>query len=96
MKDKIKRVAQFLFDNAEFVGEQITKSKKHRSVDIGFSSYPDGTGRVAMATYSEKSGINTLVGDHINIEEFTQLFEMINFKDKLTPMPEPEEIREKL
>ena len=98
MKDEIKRSAQFLFDNAEFISKELARSGRYRTVEIKFSHFKHGGGtrKVDLGLYDEVSGVYRLEDGQITIRRFKQICRTMNEEAKAIPVPMRAEIRESL
>ena len=95
---KIKRLAQFLFDNAGRIGEELEKTSHYRSISCELNSFKVAKSEldVKLAFYDEKATHHYLQGDAICIERFKQLCEQINVEAGITPLPKPVKVRKTL
>ncbi len=98
MKDDIKRAAQFLFDNAEFISQELAITENYRNVEFKLCHFKHGGGtkRVQLSLYDETTTCYTLEGPHITIEEFRQLCHKMNLDAEAVPLPEQVAIRDSL
>lgn len=98
MKDDIKRTAQFLFDNAELISQELARSDNYRDVEVKFSHFKHGGGtkRVQLGLYDETTTSYTLEGPHVTIQEFKQLCHKMNLDAEAVPLPKQAEIRDSL
>lgn len=99
MVTRIKRIAQFLFDNAELVAEFLGQSSNFRTVEIDLRVHKtDGIGEldIELQLYDETSGLHDLQNHIIGKERFIQLCKMVNEDSEVIPVPEPEIVRDKL
>lgn len=100
MITRIKRVAQFLFDNAELVAEYLSQSDNFRTVEVELRLFKRDDVEpeldIEMLVYDEKSGLNELANHLITKERFIQLQRMINEDSGVTSPPEPVEVRDTL
>ena len=95
MKDKIKRVAQLLFDNAEFIDGHLSKSSHYRTLHVEFMSFSDSE-RVILRIYDEKATMHDLDGDDIHIDNLKSICTALDHASGEIPTPEPVEIRDSL
>lgn len=100
MITRIKRVAQFLFDNADLIAEYLRQSDSFRTVEVELRLFKrDGVEPeldIEMLIYDEKSGLNDLTNHLITKERFIQLQRMINENSGAIPLPEPVKVRDTL
>ena len=99
MKTKIKRLAQFLFDNAEMIEKELTKSDKYRTLAIDFHAFKSlghHHQQVELKLYDEIGGHHFLTDNDICIEEFELICRQLDKKAGLIPSSKPIEVREKL
>ena len=100
MVTRIKRVAQFLFDNAEVIAEYLRQSDNFRTVELDLRYHkcmrdiPELD--IELMLYDETSGLNDLKDHLITKERFIQLQQMINEDSGAVPLPEPVEVRDTL
>jgi len=99
MKNDIKRTAQFLFDNAEFIAEELERSDNYRVLEIGFRLFKHGDGNhqeIELRLYDDTDGGRTLTNDDIRIERFEILCRQIDEATGVIPKPENTKVRDKL
>lgn len=103
MVTRIKRVAQFLFDNAELIAEYLQQSDNFRTVGLDLRLHKMYNARVEspvlaieLQIYDETAGLNGLENHLITKGRFTQLQQMINEDSGVTPLPEPVKVRDTL
>ena len=98
MITRIKRTAQFLFDNAELIAEYLQQSDNYRSVEIDLRNFKSKTSEfvIELALYDEDAGLHDLLNHNITREKFSQLCNMINEDSGVTELPEPVKVRNKL
>ena len=75
MEKKIKQVAQFLFDNAEYIAKWLDRKEKYRTVNIGFAIHHTGSHAVELKIYDEQALHKYLQGEDITIETFREICE---------------------
>ena len=94
----IKRLAQFLFDNAEMIEIELRKSSHYRAIafqlDLFKSNKPEL--QLSLSFYDEKTTHYYLKDDEICIERFKTLCEQINNESGLNPLPKQVEVRKAL
>lgn len=99
MKTDIKRIAQFMWDNADAIAEFLTQSERYRSVSLQFNLFapkePSGL-NIEFAIYDEDKTHLYLHNNNIVAEEFAKLREEMNRETGIIPPREPVEVREKL
>lgn len=100
MVTRIKRIAQFLFDNAELIAEYLRQSDNFRTIEVDLRYHkcmhdiPELD--IELMLYDETSGLNGLKNHLIIKERFAQLCKMINEDCEVIPLPEPVEVRDTL
>ncbi len=97
--DKIKRVAQFLFDNAVTIETELAKTENYRSIGIHLNMFKTDNAKnleVEMNVYDSSQGQHQLRGDAICLYKFKQLFKQINEDCGQAPLPKPAKLRDKL
>ncbi len=95
---RIKRVAQFLFDNADLIAGYLSQSDNFRTVEVDFRLHKTDVPElnIELSLYDEDSGLHGLLNHTIFKEKFVQLCTMINEDSGVTPLPEPVKVRDKL
>ena len=98
MKTNIKRLAQFLFDNAEMITTELRKSSHYRSFNITLDMFKRDVPKLSLhlAFYDEKTTHYYLYDEAICIERFKQLCKQVNNESGLTPLPKPVKVRKAL
>lgn len=98
MKKKIKRLAQFLFDNAEMIEQELSKSSNYRSIAIELHVFKHEKLKLnsRLSLYDEKTTHYYLDDDAICIERFEQLCKQMNNEAGIIPLPKPIKVRKKL
>jgi len=98
MQMKIKRLAQFLFDNAELIDKELRKSSHYRSIGISFDMFSKDKPelKISLFFYDEKTTHYYLRDDAICIERFKHLCRQLNDESGFNPLPEPVKVRETL
>lgn len=98
MITRIKRVAQFLFDNADIIAEYMCQSDNFRTVEVDFRVHKtDGEELgITLLLYDEVEGLHELLDYTITKKRFIQLRNMINEDAGVTSLPKPVEVRDKL
>jgi hypothetical protein len=94
----IKRLAQFLFDNADTIVRELKRSSHYRSISCELNSFKAEKPKlnISLSFYDEKATHYYLRDDAICIERFKQLCEQINAKAGITPLPKPVKVRKTL
>ncbi len=98
-KMRIKRIGQFLFDNAHDILRQLKKSDNYRSISISFDMFKYGVEedlQIELKSYDSTTTHHALGEEAICIERFESMWERINEETGTTPPPEPTEVRKKL
>lgn len=99
METRIKRIAQFMWDNADSIVEFLTQSEHYRSAQFEFDLHvpkePSDL-KISFCIYDENHTHLYLFKDEINTEEFAKICETMNKKTGVIPPPVPVEVREKL
>lgn len=100
MVTRIKRVAQFLFDNADMIAEFLSQSNDYRTVEVELrvhkAQQPEPELTIELLLYGEHSGLQGLENHRITRAGFIQLRDMINADSGVTKLPEPVKVRDKL
>lgn len=98
METKIKRMAQFLFDNAGMIAAELERTESYRSLSIQFDAFKNKTGRleVDLSLYQDVYGHRKLSNTAITPGRFKQLCNQLNEDADAVPLPEPVEVREEL
>ena len=98
MKIKIKRLAQFLFDNAEMIARELSKSSHYRSLSICLDvhKHEEPELKLELFIYDEKVTHYYLYDDAICIERFKSICEQMNVESGLIALPTPVKVRETL
>ncbi len=97
MKDKIKRMGQLLFDNADFFAEELAKTDSCRSLTVDFLDYKlSDCKKVAMWINGTNIECIHLEDNQVVIERIRETYKRVNEDSGETPMPEPKATREKL
>jgi len=99
MRDKIKRVAQFLFDNAEFISETLAESDKFRALSVEIHHHKSGNGdtkSVELSIYDERCSHYKLKDDLIGAERFALVCEAMNIEVGEIKPPSQVDLRESL
>ena len=96
--DKIKRIGQFLFDNAETIEAELAKTENYRSMTISFNMFKLSYHKmgVTLSMYDEMPYLEYLKDDDICSEKFKQLCNQTNEDVGFAPLPEPVKLRDKL
>ncbi len=97
---KIKRLAQFIFDNAEMIETELSKSSHYRSFSITLDMFkhdrPEPRLGLELSLYDSTTTHYKLIDDAICIERLKQLCEQINNESGVNPPPKPARVRKAL
>lgn len=98
MITRIKRTAQFLFDNADLIEQFLCKSDHFRSMSINLCAFRHDLPelQIELSLYDETSTHYYLQDDAIFKERFIQLCNTVNENSGVTELPKPIEVRNKL
>jgi hypothetical protein len=98
MITRIKRTAQFLFDNAELIAEYLNQSDNFRTVEVDLRNFKSKTSEfeIELTLYDGISGLHNLVNHTIIKEKFVQLCNTINEDSGVTELPKPVKVRDEL
>lgn len=100
MITRIKRIAQFMFDNAEMIAEFLSQSDNFRTVEVDLRVHKalrdDPMLEITLAMYDEHTGLEELENHAITRARFIQLRDMINADSGITKPPPPVKVRDKL
>ena len=99
MIKNVKRLAQFLFDNAETIVEQLEKTDHYRALTISLDMFKHNDKpelRREMHIYDSTATHYYLYGDAIHIRRFEDLCRQLNEESGLIPPPDPIEVRDSL
>ena len=98
MKTEIKRLAQFLFDNAERIAMELSKSHHYRALclQLDMFKYDKPELHLSLSYYDEKTTHYYLKDDAICIERFKQLCKQIDNESGFTPLLKPVKVRKTL
>ena len=100
MVTRIKRIAQFLFDNADVIAEYLRQSDNFRTIEVDLRLHkamhdiPEFD--IGLLLYDETAKLHELKNHLIIKERFVQLQKMINEDCGVTPLPEHVEVRDEL
>ena len=96
-KTKIKRMAQFLFDNAGLISDELQKTDNYRNFQVEFAMFKSSENyrdmRVTLAIYDEKKTHYKLENDTIYKDRFKLLCKQMNEDVGVEPLPEPVKVR---
>ncbi len=94
----IKRLAQFLFDNAELITTELSKSSNYRSVCLQLDMFKHDKPELhsSLSYYDETTTHYYLHDDAICIERFHQLCTQLDNEVGENPLPEPVKVRKTL
>ncbi len=97
---KIKRIAQLLFDNAEMIVEELSKTPNYRALNIQLNMFKSlnvtAEVNLTFTIYDGTTSHYHLEDDAICLPECQQLFVQLNKEAGLIPLPKPVKVREKL
>lgn len=98
MITKIKRIAQFLFDNAELIAEFLSQSDNFRTIEVDLRNFKSKTSEFVteLILYDEAASLHSLLNHCITKEKFIQLCNMINEDSGVIESPKPVEVRDRL
>ena len=98
MKTKIKRLAQFLFDNAELIEKELRKSTHYRSLhfDIDVFKHDEPHLQLQLSLYDASTTHYYLHEDAICIERFKSLCKQVNDESGVNPLPKSVKVRKTL
>jgi hypothetical protein len=99
MKTDIKRLAQFLFDNAEMIAKELEKSSHYRVLNVqvdAFKRDAEVMQKVTLSIYDETTTHYYLYDNSIVRRRLRRLFQQMNREAGLVPPPKPVKVREKL
>ncbi len=98
MIDDVKRLAQFLFDNAETIVEELEKTDHYRSICLTLDMFKFKKPELkrTLQLYDESAKHYFLYDDAIHIRRFVDLCRQVNEESGLIPPPNPTEVRDKL
>jgi len=96
MKTKIKRLAQFMFDNAELIEKELKKSSHYRSLQFAIDMFKKDRPRVklSLSLYDEKTTHYYLNDDEICVDRFISLCKQLNNESEVDFPPKQVEVRE--
>ncbi len=97
-ESSIKRLAQFLFDNAGRIVKQLSTSPNYRSLSIQLDMFKHDKPELHMSLsfYDERTTHYYLHDDAICIERFEQICKQANIESGVTPLPKPVKVRKSL
>ena len=98
MITRIKRLAQFLFDNADVVEQFLCEADSYRSMDVSLNLFKHDLPelQLGVSLYDARATHYYLRDNAIIREKFVQLCNTINEDTGVTELPEPVEVRDKL
>lgn len=99
METAIKRIAQFLFDNAEQLKRELLKSSDYRSLGISldmFKSEGKPELSISLSFYHKNLAHKYLHNDNICIEHLNLLLKQMDLDSGITIPPSPIEVRKSL
>lgn len=96
----IKRIAQFLFDNAGIIEKELCKSSNYRALNISFDMFKDLTApsklQISLSFYDKRTTHYYLRDNDICIKRFKQICETVNRDSGVTPPLKPVKVRKTL
>ncbi len=96
----IKRLAQFLFDNAGIIEKELCKSSHYRTVTISLDMFKNPKEppklQINLSFYDAKATHYYLQDNDICIKRFKQICENANCDSGVTPPPKPVKVRKTL
>lgn len=99
MIQDIKRIAQFVFDNAPRINRELRKSSNYRAVTISINVFKqDSTPQVdiGFAIYDEHAMSFDLHNDRIDVANLKLIFKQLNLRSQVTKPSKPVEVRKEL
>lgn len=97
MKEHIKRMAQLLFDNAEYIADELGKGNKFRSLHVEFNDHKTGEGSKNTGVWVNcESECYHLEDGFDTIDDIKRTWETIDINTGEISRPEPIETRDKL
>lgn len=101
METKIKRLAQFLFDNAHMIARELKKTEHYRSVSMRIDVHTPQKRRkknadISFSFYDEKTTHYYLKDDYINYIGLKAICDEMNREFCAIPKPKPVEVRDTL
>lgn len=96
---KIKRIAQFLFDNAADIAKVLRKSPHYRSLSISidmFKGKSKSAIQLSLTLYDEKTTHYYLHDDAIIARKFWQLSKQMDENSGIVALPKPVKVRNRL
>ena len=98
IKTRIKRVGQFLHDNAGFIATKLCESPNFRTLGVGMLVHKSGTEPeldIELRVYDEKTSHFYFKEDEIYIKRFREVCAEMNRAAGVNqPKPEPVEVRD--
>ena len=105
MKNKeieIKRLAQFIFDNAKMISKQLLKTDSYRSMSIYLHQFKSGSAKlksdlnIVVQMYDETVDFYKLENEEVCLQEFKKICKQMDIATGSVKLPEPVEVRDKL
>ena len=101
METKIKRLAQFLFDNARMIARNLKKTDHYRSVCMQIDVHTPQKRRkkkadISFSFYDETTAHFYLKDDYINHNKLKYICDEMNRESGVFPKPKPVEVRDTL
>lgn len=95
---RIKRLAQFLFDNALLIDRYLLESPNYRSFEVKLNMFKHQPVefQIGLQLYDEVAGIYELEEASIYRKRFAHIKKQINENAGVIRKPEPIEVRDKL
>lgn len=98
MENAIKQMAQLLFDNAEYLTNELNKTDKHRHFSVNFDAHKTSDGEIDVGFWLV--GTDTpcihLTKNQVEIERIKSEYKQIDIDSGAEQSPKPIEVREKL
>ena len=98
METRIKRLAQFLFDNAKMIETELSKSSHYRALCLQLDMFKNEKPelRLILSYYDETTSHFKLKDDDICLEGFRQLCMQIDYESGIRNLPKPDKVRKTL
>ena len=94
----IKRLAQFLFDNAEMITIELSKSSHYRAIALQLDMFKHDKPELhlSLSCYDDTTTHYYLHDEAICIERFKHLCQQLNNESGVNPLPKPVKVRKTL
>ena len=98
MEATIKRIAQLMFDNAEYLAAELKRTDNFRTIHFDFCQHKcdKGNAKTNFYFYDDKGGMPSLESEQIEIGRIKEIVFRLNQDVGAIPLSEPTKIREKL